>query len=354
MKGRVIAIERLDGQALAALVVDGRVEDLLIDPPGTDETPEPEDVHWARIERVAPGLGAAFATLGDGSTGWLRGGVAKSGEMRLVQVSRYADPGKAVPLSDRPIWKGRLAILTPGAPGANVARGIRGHEARERLVALGETALEGAAEDLGIVLRTAAAEAEDDEIVAEAAALRADLDEALEAATGSAPKRLRRAPDAAARAIRDWTDPIPDAYDEEPGAFERLGVWDALDALASPRAPLEGGGWMSVEATAAVVAIDVNTGEDFSKGAPARANLAACADLPRQLRLRGLGGLVYVDFAPVKKGARQGIDAALKRAFAADPVETHVAGWTPLGKVEISRRRERRPTRPLLRGLRHG
>jgi Rne/Rng family ribonuclease len=100
---------------------------------------------------------------------------------------------------------------------------------------------------------------------------------------------------------------------------------------------------MSVEATAAVTTVDVNTGEDFSRTASQTANLAACAELPRQLRLRGLGGVVYLDLAPIKKGARQGVDHALKRAFAADPVETQIAGWTPLGAVEMLRRRERRP-----------
>ena len=125
---------------------------------------------------------------------------------------------------------------------------------------------------------------------------------------------------------------------------------DAIDALRDPRTPLPGGAWMSVEATAAMVAVDVNTGDDFSKGAAQRANLAACAELPRQLRLRGFGGVVLLDLAPIRKGAREGVDAALRRAFAADPVDTRVAGWTPLGNVEILRRRERRPLRELLDG----
>jgi Ribonuclease G/E len=350
VKGRAIALHPLaEGRGAAALVVDGRVEDLLADPPAPG--PEPEDVHWAKVERVVPNIGAGFVTLGGGETGWLHAPGLKAGEMRLVQVSRFADPGKAVPVSDRAVWKGRLAMLTPGVPGANVARSVRRPEARERLSALAARALEGAPETLGAVLRTAAAEADEDEVLEEAAALRADLDEALEAAAGPEPRRLRRAPGAAARAFRDWE---AEAADDAPDAFDRLGVWETLRGLASPRAELPGGGWLSAEATAALVAVDVNTGGDFSKGSAQRANLAACAELPRQLRLRGLGGLVYVDFAPVKKGARQGIDAALKRAFAADPVETSQAGWTPLGKAELTRRRERAPLGWLIREAARG
>lgn len=350
MKGRLIAIERLaTGAAAAALMADGRLEDLLIDPPADDPLPRPEAIHWARVERLVPVAGAAFARLGDGSTGWLRAPQAKPGDMLCAQVSRWPDPGKAAPLSERPVWKGRYALLTPGAPGANVARGIRGHAARERLQALADEGLAGASETLGLVIRTAAAGAEDDAIRDEIAALRAMLAEDEAAMSGSAPKLLRAAPDAAARALRDWADPAPDAVEEGEDAFERLGVWDAIEALRRARVELPGGGWMSVEATAAMIAVDVNTGEDFSKGAAQRVNLAACAELPRQLRLRGLGGVALIDFAPLKKGARQGVENALKRAFAEDPVETTLAGWTPLGNFELTRRRERRPLREALR-----
>jgi len=137
MKGRVIAIERRDdGRAIAALVVDGRLEDIFVDPRPGDAAPAPEALYWARVDRVAPQMGAAFLSLPSGQSGWLRGAERRPGAMALVQVSRWAEPGKAAPLNDRVIFKGRLALLTPGAPGANVSRGVRGHAARERLAAL--------------------------------------------------------------------------------------------------------------------------------------------------------------------------------------------------------------------------
>jgi Ribonuclease G/E len=348
MKGWVIAVEdRPDGGKLAALLVDGRLEDLLVDPADDDAAPRPEALVWARIDRVVPAMGAAFLSLPGGQSGWLRAEDAAPGQMKLAQVARWAEPHKAAPLTDRPILKGALAMLTPAAPGVNVSRGLKGHALRERLTTLGTQGMEGADETCGLVIRTAAEDAPDAEILAEIADLRGEWDAALAAATGTAPKLLRPAPDAQARAFRDW--PAPDAVEIGEDAFERLGVWDAIEALRRPRVDLPGGGWMTVEATAALVAVDVNTGDDFGKSAAANANQAACAELARQLRLRGLGGVIYMDLAPVKKGARQGVEAALKRAFAGDPVETHVAGWTPMGSVEINRRRERRPLWEVLR-----
>ncbi len=105
---------------------------------------------------------------------------------------------------------------------------------------------------------------------------------------------------------------------------------------------------MAVEATRAMVTVDVNTAGEFGGGASLTANLEAARDLPRQLRLRGLGGQIIVDFAPLRKTDRKRIEEALKAAFRRDPVETSLAGWTPLGNFELQRKRERRPLSELL------
>ena len=100
---------------------------------------------------------------------------------------------------------------------------------------------------------------------------------------------------------------------------------------------------MTVEPTRALVAVDVNTGGDLSPAAALKVNLAAAAELPRQLRLRGLGGQVTIDFAPLARAERPRVERALARALADDGIETTVAGWTPLGHLELQRKRARRP-----------
>jgi Rne/Rng family ribonuclease len=131
-----------------------------------------------------------------------------------------------------------------------------------------------------------------------------------------------------------------------------MGALDQVEALLSPRAPLPGGAWMMIEPTSALVAVDVNTAGDFTTAAGLKTNLAAVEDLPRQLRLRGLGGQVVIDAAPLSRRDRRQVESSLKRALKADPVDTQVLGWTALGHLELSRRRERRPLRELLpRGL---
>ncbi len=143
--------------------------------------------------------------------------------------------------------------------------------------------------------------------------------------------------------IRDRAEP----YDG-PDLFDHYGVWDEIEKLKLPRADLPSGAWMAVEATRAMVTVDVNTAGEFGGGAALTANLEAARELPRQLRLRGLGGQVIVDFAPLRKSDRKRIEEALKAAFRRDPIETSLAGWTPLGNFELQRKRERRPLSELL------
>jgi hypothetical protein len=141
---------------------------------------------------------------------------------------------------------------------------------------------------------------------------------------------LLDAPDAHERAARDWAEPAPDAVHQGAGEFAAHEV-DALIARAlAPEVALPGGGSMVIEATRALVAVDVNTGGDTSPAAALKANIAAARALPRELRLRGLGGQVVIDFAPVPKRDRPAIVQSLTAMFRNEGAETSLAGWTAL------------------------
>ncbi len=70
--------------------------------------------------------------------------------------------------------------------------------------------------------------------------------------------------------------------------------------------------------------------------------------LPRQLRLRGLGGQITLDLAPMTKNDRKQFETTLRAAFRADRIETALVGWTPLGHYELQRKRERLPLSDLV------
>ena len=71
--------------------------------------------------------------------------------------------------------------------------------------------------------------------------------------------------------------------------------------------------------------------------------MAAARALPRALRLRGLGGQITLDLAPMPKKDRRTFETSLRAAFRKDATETALAGWTPLGHFELQRKRDRLP-----------
>lgn len=347
MKGRVVVLGAYRGREAAALMVDGRLEDLLI-APADDAGFAPGAILRGTVDRQMKGQGGVFLRLPDGAKGFLRetGGLAP-GQSLLVQVSGRAEAGKALPLTTRILFKSRYAIVTPLAPGLNISRRIKDSEIRAGLEALAASAMEGCV--YGLILRSACEAAEDEDIQADIATMR-ELVEAVMADDSGAPELLLDTVGPHEEAWRDWSDPAPDEVAEGDRVFVDHGVEEAIDALLRPDVPLPGGGHMVIEPTHAFVAVDVNTGSDTSPAASLKANIAAARDLARQFRLRGLGGQVIVDFAPMPKKDRAVLEQQLRSAFKGEAAETSLAGWTPLGNFELQRKRDRIALKDLLQG----
>jgi Ribonuclease G/E len=344
IKGRIVAIDRIEGRTAAALLQDGKLQDLLVDPAGN--RPRPTAIYRAKATRPMKGQNGIILDLGGGQKGFLRQakGIA-AGATLLVQVSTHAEIGKAAPVVNKLLFKSRFAIVTPNAPGINIARSIRDEDERLRLHEIAHDAFDEAPEGCGLILRSACNGADEGDIYANIAAMLQGAVTVL-ADDAGAPELLLDAPDAAEQAWANWGD-IDQLVDDEE-CFETLGVWDHIHALERPECPLSGGASMVIEPTRALVAVDVNTGSDFSLSAGLKANIATAKDLPRQLRLRGLGGQIVVDFAPSPKAERRTIETQLRRAFKADSIDTILVGWTPLGHFELQRKRERLPLSEVL------
>jgi Ribonuclease G/E len=339
MKGRAILLDRWNGRLAAALVQDGRLDDLLID---DDSAPRPGTIFRAICDRPLKGQGGMMVRLPGGLTGYLRDGRGlKAGQAVLVQVTGVPAEGKALPVTDRILLKSRYVIVTPGAPGLNISRRITEEATRDHLIGLAQGLV---GRDYPMILRSSCAAATDAEVAADITATALLADRILRPAEGREPAELAPGDDPHRIAWREWSAP---SVDDAPGAFARAGIEDQIAALLSPVVEL-GEGRMMVEPTRALIAVDVNTGGDTTPAAALKVNLAAARALPRQLRLRGLGGQIVVDFAPMPKAQRRMLDQSLAATFRADPVETSLVGWTAMGLFELNRKRERIPTARLI------
>jgi ribonuclease G len=338
MKGRQIILDQIGDRFAAALMVDGKLDDFLIAPDDL-APPAPGTIYRAIADRPMKGQGGMMLRLPDGETALFRNAKGiKPGEAMFVQVVSFVEDAKAVPVTDRLIFKGRTVIVTPGAKGLNISRQIRDEDERERLL----EALHRSAAPMsghGVIVRSNAADADADDIAEEADTL-LQLADAVLADHGSEPELLVDAPDVHELAWRDWTLTQDDKIFQ--GGFEDHGVLDALVALDTAKIAISGG-HMFIEPTRALVAVDVNTGGDFSPAAGLKANLACARALPRHLRMRGLGGQITLDLAPMPKKDRKQFEVTLRAAFKADAIETALVGWTPLGHFELQRKRERLP-----------
>ena len=336
-KGAFIAFDTFNSRGCAAMLYDGLLVDLLMDAPeNSGGEVVPEAIYFAQAGRDLPRQKAMMVDLGAGATGFLKYKTPPKDRNFLVQVKTHVGEGKAAPVRESPLLKGRYVILVLGESGAvNVSKAID-PDRRDAL----KTAVADAAGDASVILRTECQNGLLADIIAEVRdmiSLAADI-QARCGAVGMSVGLVHPAPSARVLALRDWGDvPIID----EAGCFERLGVADQIESLDSPIAGLPNGARMVIESTSALVAVDVDTGGDFGGDAGARANFACAGDLPRHLRLRGLGGQIVIDPAPMPKRDRTRFEMILRKALTGDDVPTEMVGWTKLGHYELQRKRSR-------------
>ncbi len=332
MKGNTIVLDHLGDVEAAALMVDGKLDDLLID----SDTPRPGTVYRAIADRPVKGQGGMFLKTPDGSA-FLRQikGLAP-GQAILVQVTGYAEAGKAIPVTAKILFKSRYAIVTPDAPGLNISRRIKDEDTRDSLLEIAHEAMEGVG--FGLILRSSCAGADAEDIADDITTMLGLARNVMED-DGTGMETLAMGDGPHLLAWRDWTDPAEVVTDD--GGFETHGVLDALETAKGAHVALGGGASMYVEPTRALVAVDVNTGNDASLAAGVKANMACARLLPRALRVRGLGGQITLDLAPMPKKDRRTFESALRGAFRGDEVDTTLVGWTPLGHFELQRKRAR-------------
>jgi ribonuclease G len=142
-------------------------------------------------------------------------------------------------------------------------------------------------------------------------------------------------------------------HDAPIALFEHHGIEAEIECALASDVVLASGGRITIETTRALTAIDVDSGGYTASGdleaTALHINLEAATEIARQIRLRNLGGIVAIDFIPLKELAnRERLLAALRAAFAADSAPTRLFGYSALGLVELTRGRQGPPLAEVL------
>jgi ribonuclease G len=326
-----------------------------------------------RILRVVPAVPGAFIEFGLDRPAFLPGtklpgGAMVEGASVLVQIVKDAHEDKAPEVSAYPSFHGKLAVWTPGKPGAAVSRQIAPAERARLSDLLGKLIQPGE----GVVLRSHAAGASPEELGEDVNRLRTNHKALLSAiAAAKPPLRLDPVLGAAERIVRALgitADRIliddrathtllrhrlkPDAalvakldLDTAAGFAERHGLADAIEAALASRIILAEGAEIVIEQGLGGTLIDVNLGAATGgRGRSAetirRVNLAAAVAVARQLRLRNIAGAIIVDFIAMSvREHRREVEAAFMTAAEGDPQSVELHGWTRLGHLELTRKR---------------
>jgi len=378
------------GEIRIAEMRGGRLEALRIAPLLGREARPLGDIILGRVSRVVPAMEAAFVEIGMERAGFLplrdAKSLAKSGkdEVRisdcvregdsvLVQVTREPFSEKGAQLSAAIALPGRFLVMTPGKPGIAVSRRIENETRREELLRRGD-ALRAGVPDAGFIFRTAARDASLDELAADARELAEVWREISDKRKAARPPMVLHSDlGSLERALRDLAGDvtriaIDDAAALEaaraycrkamPGIVARLalaprdlfareGLEDAIATLSSSRVALPCGGWITIEPTQALTAVDVNSGSFIQSGGrdetSLTVNLEAAAEIGRQLRLRDIGGLIVVDFIQLENDEQtKRIVAALKDSLGADGAASRFSPMSEFGIVAITRQRRGR------------
>jgi len=301
--------------------------------------------------------------------------VIKRRQILLVQVVKEERGNKGAALTTYLSLAGRYSVLMPNTGrGGGISRKITNIADRKRLKTIAQE-LE-VPDGMGVILRTAGAARTKPEIKRDFEYLMRAWETVRETTLQStAPMLVYEEGSLVKRAIRDLynkdidevivagEESYKDAkdfmrmlmpshaknvkpYREATPIFAKFGVEAQLDAMFSSQVTLKSGGYIVINQTEALVAIDVNSGrstrEHNIEDTAARTNLEAADEVARQLRLRDLAGLIVIDFIDMEENRNnRAVERRLKDALKNDRARIQVGRISPFGLMEMSRQRIR-------------
>ena len=338
------------------------------------------DILGGTVERMMPGIGGAFVSIGRKKAGFLplrensqsfAAEPLRSGTRIPVQVKKEETGGKGAFLTRDLTLAGTYVLLMPLNRYIGVSSRIQAEEDRERLRTIGRELVEqlsdgpSAGPEFGIVMRAAALEADREQLYAEVS-------------------RLLAAWTCIQEKIREGFSDGEVLYHQDPmgqmiAEYEAKGAVRILEAETLPadlrrqlseagerKIRIRNGGNLVIDRCEAMTVIDVNSGSAGAGQSHGRSgngaggagqgrggsgpgpagfayvetNLAACETIAAQIRLRNLGGMILIDFIDMEtENDRNRVADRMREALSSDRRKTVVHGWTRLGILEMTRKR---------------
>jgi Rne/Rng family ribonuclease len=297
----------------------------------------------------------------------------KEGQEILVQIAKEPIGKKGARITSHIALPGRFLVYMPTVNHTGVSRKIASEDERQRLKRIILSERENG--HGGFIVRTAAQGANEEELRADIRFLKGLWTEIkTRAENGKAPALIYHDLNVVERVLRDqvtsdfsaiWVDNEQEyerilrfanrfqpalvrrvkLYTKETPLYEQFGLKEEIDKALKSKVWLKSGGYIVINQTEALVAIDVNTGKYVGKTARledtiVKTNVDAIKEIVRQIRLRDLGGIIVIDFIDMdERRNRQKVMQALEEALRSDRAPSKVLQFNDFGLVAITRKR---------------
>ncbi len=297
----------------------------------------------------------------------------KEGQEILVQIAKEPIGKKGARITSHIALPGRFLVYMPTVNHTGVSRKIASEEERQRLKRIIISERENG--HGGFIVRTAAQGAAEEELRADIRFLKGLWNEIkTRAENGKSPALIYHDLNVVERILRDqvtsdfsavWVDTEQEyerilrfatrfqpalvrrvkLYSKEVPLFEQFGLSEEINKALKSKVWLKSGGYIVINQTEALVAIDVNTGKYVGKTARledtiVKTNVDAIKEIVRQIRLRDLGGIIIIDFIDMdERRNRQKVMQALEEALKSDRAPSKVLQFNDFGLVAITRKR---------------
>ena len=386
-----------------AVVEDGKLEELYME--RTSSTSHVGNIYKGRVTNVEPSIQAAFVDFGLGRNGFLHISdlmpqyfgkkhedvteavgkkiarkdrppiqrCLKRGDEIIVQIIKEGIGTKGPTLSTYVSIPGRILVMMPGMSKFGISRKIEDEDERRRLRGI----LDGlkCPDDVGFIVRTAGVGKAKAEISRDLQYLTRLWKNIQDKLKKPAPVELYTEGDLVTRTVRDVfssdverivvdnkevarrvkeffkiamprTKNRVDLYEDPIPLFHRYNIENEIEQMYSRHVPLPSGGSLVIDQTEAVVAIDVNSGKfrDHSDAETTafKTDMEAADEIPRQLKLRDLGGVIICDFIDLRfERHRRELEKKLHDNLKKDRAKTKVLRMSQFGIIEMTRQRMR-------------
>jgi ribonuclease G len=297
----------------------------------------------------------------------------KEGQEVLIQIAKEPIGKKGARITSHIALPGRFLVFMPTVNHTGVSRKISSEEERQRLKRIIQSERENGGG--GFIVRTAAAGASDEELRADIHFLKNLWSEIKTRSESSkSPALIYHDLNVVERVLRDqvssdfsviWVDTEQEyerivrfanrfqpalvkrvkLYTKETPLYDQFGLNEEINKALKSKVWLKSGGYIVINQTEALVAIDVNTGKYVGKTARledtiVKTNVDAIKEIVRQVRLRDLGGIIIIDFIDMdERRNRQKVMQALEEALRLDRAPSKVLQFNDFGLVAITRKR---------------